>query len=425
MFSIPFRVDLQLTLWFCFVSKTIFFVLGSTTDLTPTLISILESKFGDGDTKSVKKEDVKRKMAPPITVSPSKDPRLIAGSVKLPGLSTEVPVEQVVKKSPPSKTSYVSRLKSFGLKRSNACESKEELNSDLEEAKVSKIGAEVIPKMEANKKLCSEKNGNSFDNLSPNVKRMLSSVAADDSKPLTLTQQRKSNIAGIGRSSYRTKQSNIPLMGATSKITQTGVEIVSTADIYDKPSTLTRISVRSSTPVRAKDWSPKAMLSFSPEKKVEKVEEAPAVYDVPTNPAIYDVPKANIKVENANVAALEVVSAPEKSSSTIDLKVTSANEEVHRLKVPVMVSRPLSTSSIASSSSTSSSGVQNKGGANSAYLASIESLDDHSDAEYVAKNLRSATPGTGSPLANDSGEFLFSFFNLEDFLLTVWRLHKI
>lgn len=371
------------------------FVPGSTTDLTPTLISILESKFADGD-KKVKKDDVKRKMVPPTTVSPSKDPRLIAGGVKLPGLTMETPVEQV-KKSPPSKPSYVSRLKSFGLKRSNACESKEELNSDIEETK-GKIGAEVLPKMEPNKKLCPEKN--SFDNLSPNVKRMLSSVAADDSKPLTLTQQKKSNLAGI-RSSYRTKQSNIPLMGATSKITQTGVEIVSTADIYDKPSTLTRISVRSSTPVRAKDWSPKAMLSFSPEKKGE----APTVYDVPTNPAIYDVPKANIKVETNSVVSSEVVSPSEKP---VDLKV---NEEVHRLKVPAMVTRPLSTSSIASSSSTSSSGVQNKGGANSAYLASIESLDDHSDAEYVAKNLRTVVPSTGSPLANDSGGFAFFFFN--------------
>jgi hypothetical protein len=53
---------------------------------------------------------------------------------------------------------------------------------------------------------------------------------------------------------------------------------------------------------------------------------------------------------------------------------------------PIEVTRPLSMSSIASSSSTSSSGVQNKGGVNSAYLASIESLDDHSDADMASAN---------------------------------------
>lgn len=385
-------------------------------------------------------------MAPPVSSSPSKDPRLMAGSVKLPGFQSEEPLtvtQPSVKSSPLPKMSYVSRLKSFGLKRSNACDIKEDGDQIVKEPEIVdkkvpvlnptilKINSEVVAKVESNRKQWQEKsgsvNGNSFDNLSPNVKRMLSSVGADESCSKTVTQPKKQPLAGIGRSSYRLKQSNIPLIGTTSKITQSGVEVISTADIYDKPSSsVTKINVKAGSSM--KDWSPKTMLSFSPEKKEQKLEqpdETSAVYDVPPNSsAIYDVPNGSRKVSELNetndVQAAEPVKTisvtvekastrssvvvPNVNSSFLHPKASGSTGDLARLNLPVIVTRPLSMSSIASSSSTSSSGAQNKGGANSAYLASIESLDDHSDAEYV-KNPR-INQAAGVILANDTGNLL-------------------
>lgn len=311
-------------------------------------------------------------MAPPISNSPSKDPRLIAGGVKLPGLSKdETPKERtqpqqqnVNKESPNTKMSYVSRFKSFALRKNNSNEFQDDTvqyeevissNSGASKAQaqlrlgekvvekevivteseservnvISKLNSEVIAKVESSRKHWLEKSvnsSNSFDNLSPNVKRMLNSAGGDNHCPKSsIVQPKKSGLATVGRSSCRLRQSNIPLMGATSKITQSGVEIVSTAD-YDRPSeltaSLTRINVRSNlptipgsssngsfvSPIKSSlmnrvtnEWSSATNVStFSPEKKQKKSASSDVedIYDVPLNSsAIYDVPKSNKKAD--------------------------------------------------------------------------------------------------------------------------------
>lgn len=278
------------------------------------------------------------------------------------------------------------------------------------------------------------KNETAFGNLSPNVKRMLS--GATDTTTVTFPKK----TVTTARSSMRHK-SNIPLVGATSKISQSGVQILPSMDIYDQPCSLKSFG---KTKIEEKE-SPKKIAPSKPDFKIDEVQ----TYDVPTNnkPLIYDVPNANktafeslslpyidqsielsitsndrefdiklsskdnspVKIEvKSQIPAkipkivnggtnslhrkdfesptkqlLKTEPYPEVIGSTGNLK--STEKEVVSLNPPVEVSRPLSMSSIASSSSTSSSGVQNKG-VNSAYLASIESLDDHSDADLTSAN---------------------------------------
>ncbi|XP_063543447.1 uncharacterized protein LOC134751861 isoform X2 [Cydia strobilella] len=269
-----------------------------------------------------------------------------------------------------------------------------------------------------------------FDNLSPNVKRMISSAT----ETTTLKFQRKGNSA---RTSTR-QRSNIPLFGATSKLTQSGVDILDSVEIYDQPCGVKSFGKK------VEEESP-SKLPLKPDFRIDEQ----TTYDVPTNnrPAIYDVPVANktafeslslpyidqsielsissndrefdIKLSSKDNSPQKPVKTevpsdtfpngtnslnrkdfvsksespsklaksgpyPEVVGSTGNLKTIQTKETLH--PPPIEVTRPLSMSSIASSSSTSSSGVQNKGGVNSAYLASIESLDDHSDADMASAN---------------------------------------
>lgn len=271
-----------------------------------------------------------------------------------------------------------------------------------------------------------------FDNLSPNVKRMISSAA-----DTTTVKFQKKSIGSV-RSSTR-HRSNIPLVGATSKISQSGVDILPSVEIYDQP-----IGLKSFK--KGDEESPSKSAPLKPDFRIDEQ----TTYDVPTNnrPAIYDVPSTN-KTAFESLSLPYIDQSIELSISSndreFDIKLSSKDNSpqksepkkevnevpsdtfpngtnsLHRkdfvknespsklvkttpfpevvsstgnLKVPVKeslhpppeVTRPLSMSSIASSSSTSSSGVQNKGGVNSAYLASIESLDDHSDADMVSAN---------------------------------------
>lgn len=265
--------------------------------------------------------------------------------------------------------------------------------------------------------------------LSPNVQRMIASA------PETTKLKFQKKTLNTVRTSLR--RSNIPLVGATSKISQSGVEILPSVDIHEK-----KFKEEKSEPLK-------------PEFKLDTEE----TYDVPKNnsPAIYDVPNTNktafeslslpyidqsielsitcndrefdIKVSSKDsspkkpapkvpprkgsegspakfpkVAGTNSLNRndfknegpkklaksgpyPEAIGSTGNLKSAIPEKEVVRLNPPCLeVTRPLSMSSIASSSSTSSSGAQNKGGVNSAYLASIESLDDHSDADMTSAN---------------------------------------
>ncbi|XP_063370488.1 uncharacterized protein LOC134658780 isoform X2 [Cydia amplana] len=269
-----------------------------------------------------------------------------------------------------------------------------------------------------------------FDNLSPNVKRMISSAT----ETTTLKFQRKGNNA---RTSTR-QRSNIPLFGATSKLTQSGVDILDSVEIYDQPCGIKSFGKK------VEEESP-SKLPLKPDFRIDEQ----TTYDVPTNnrPAIYDVPVANktafeslslpyidqsielsissndrefdIKLSSKDNSPQKPVKTevpsdtfpngtnslnrkdfvsksespsklaksgpyPEAVGSTGNLKTIPTKETLH--PPPIEVTRPLSMSSIASSSSTSSSGVQNKGGVNSAYLASIESLDDHSDVDMASAN---------------------------------------
>lgn len=396
------------------------FLSGSTTDLTPTLIGIYDSLLEPP--KSLRPETNRLETAkdarndPPVQkdlqnnmtkgnesvlASPPKDPSRIAGSVKLPIATI-------------NKTSlYNLRTKSDN----NGANEKCELSSEVKVQRTFK-----------------EKE-TAFDNLSPNVKRMISSAA----ETTTLKFQKKS--VTVGRSS--TRRCNIPLVGATSKISQSGLDILPSVEIYDQP-----------TGLKVNNDSTAKTIPLKPEFKID---DEQTTYDVPTNnmPAIYDVPNPNktafeslslpfidqsielsissndrefdpkispksplkpeikhstpevspvklpksvnngtnslhrkdfvVKTEGSPNKLLKSRPYPEAVASTGNLKMIQ-EKEVIRLNPPIEVTRPLSMSSIASSSSTSSSGVQNKGGVNSAYLASIESLDDHSDVDVTSAN---------------------------------------
>lgn len=321
------------------------------------------------------------------------------------------------------KLSNTSALYSMNFKSDQNVGDKCDLTSDQNSASVQKVRTFKDIKSET-----------AFGNLSPNVKRMISSATE------TTTVKFQKKPFTTGRSSMRHK-SNIPLVGATSKISQSGVQILPSMEIYDQPCSLKNFGKPKSEEIEFN----KKIASIKPDCKIEEVQ----TYDVPTNnrPLIYDVPNANKtafeslslpyidqsielsissndrefdiklsskdnspvktdvksqipakipKIVNDGTNSLhrkdfespskqfsKTESYPEVIGSTGNLK--SSEKEVIRLNPPVEVSRPLSMSSIASSSSTSSSGVQNKG-VNSAYLASIESLDDHSDADLTSAN---------------------------------------
>lgn len=364
-----------------------------------------EETKDNANRQQFKAKDVKTDSENNVEKPASKDPTKIIGSVKL-------PIATINKSS-----LYSSRTKSD----ENGASEKSEFSSDTtKDAKLQRTFRET---KETN-----------FGYLSPNVKRMISGAT----ETTTLKFQKKT-VTGV-RSSTRHK-SNIPLVGATSKISQSGVEILSSVDIYDQPCSMKSFNKRIEETTQIKP-------DF-------KLNEEQTTYDVPTNnrPAIYDVPaanknafeslslpyidqsielsitsndrefdiklsskdnspqkpKANIspKASPAKIPKMEGTNSlhrndfknesplklmksqpyPEAIGSTGNLKTAIPEKEVIRLNPPVVeVSRPLSMSSIASSSSTSSSGVQNKGGVNSAYLASIESLDDHSDADMTSAN---------------------------------------
>ncbi|XP_048000214.1 uncharacterized protein LOC125237242 isoform X2 [Leguminivora glycinivorella] len=369
--------------------------MGSTTDLTPTLIGIYDSLL---EPKSLRPEASALEKAkdarndPPVDLmieEPPKDPAKMVGSVKLPIAAVN---------------------KSSLYKRCNG-------DSDTSE-KVQRTFKDKVSET------------STFDYLSPNVKRMISSA----SETTTVKFQRKGNNA---RSSTR-QRSNIPLFGATSKLTQSGVDILDSVEIYDQPCGMKSFGKK------IEEESP-SKLPLKPDFRIDEQ----TTYDVPTNnrPAIYDVPVANktafeslslpyidqsielsissndrefdIKLSSKDNSPQKPVKTevpsdtfpngtnslnrkdfvsksespsklaksgpyPEVVGSTGNLKTLPAKDTLH--PPPIEVTRPLSMSSIASSSSTSSSGVQNKGGVNSAYLASIESLDDHSDADMASAN---------------------------------------
>lgn len=381
------------------------------------------------------------------------DPSKIAGSVKLPGLGmlnksslytirTKVGSANESDNNGAIDPSFDSVKCSFTSSDSSVLVAKSTLfkMAQTNVNKIEKPASDVVTST------------NTFDNLSPNVKRMISS-ATETSKTNTLKFQKKTT--GFVRNSVRGHRSNIPLVGATSKISQSGVEILPSVEIYDQPCAVKKTSKNTSEEDKAisSDTAAK-IIPIKAEFRLET--DALATYDVPMNnkPAIYDVPSSNNKTAFESLSlpyidqSIELSittndrefdtklnskdnspdkpsnatqeSSPTKFSSTItnggtnslhrkdfvnknespskplkaapfpesigstgNLKLYNLPEkEPERLQPPsVEVSRPLSMSSIASSSSTSSSGVQNKGGVNSAYLASIESLDDHSDAD--------------------------------------------
>uniref|UniRef100_A0A2H1W4J7 SFRICE_023251 n=1 Tax=Spodoptera frugiperda TaxID=7108 RepID=A0A2H1W4J7_SPOFR len=406
------------------------YTLRSTTDLTPTLIGIYDSLLEPG--KSLRPEASRLETAkdarndPPvdkvyedieIKEETKIDDTMITGGIKL-----------------PIATYNKSSLYSIRTKSDNNGASDD---VDVDKCKV--LNESSLSKIQ--KTFKEMKQETTFDNLSPNVKRMISGAT----ETTTLKFQKKT--VNVGRSSMRHK-SNIPLVGATSKISQSGVEILPSVDIYDQPCAIKNFTKSKSEEIE----SPVITTPLKPEFKIDDAQ----TYDVPTNnrPAIYDVPVVNNKTafeslslpyidqsielsitsndrefdiklsskdnspmkpmpkspvqspakipkltegtnslhrkdfvnknESPSKLLSKTVPYPETVGSTGNLK--TCEKEVIRLNPPVEVSRPLSMSSIASSSSTSSSGVQNKGGVNSAYLASIESLDDHSDADMTSAN---------------------------------------
>ncbi|CAG9572942.1 unnamed protein product [Danaus chrysippus] len=399
--------------------------MSSTTDLTPTLIGIYDSLLEP--TKSLRpgttcpetakdarndpplRENIMTEKKDKMVASPQKDPAKLAGSVKL-------PIATVNKSS-----LYTLRTNNNGAEK----------NDDKEVQTVKETKQETSI-------------------LSPNVKRMISSA----SETSTLKFQKKT--ISVGRSS--TRRCNIPLVGATSKISQSGVDILPSMEIYEQPIGL--------KPVHHE--SPAKTIQIKPEFKID---EEQTTYDVPTNnrPAIYDVPNPKTAFESLSLPYIDQsielsissndrefdtklsskdnspmkpepkTSTPESSPAKIP-KTLSGTNSLHRkdfvpktsspkltktgypetivstgnlkmihekdsirLNPPIEVTRPLSMSSIASSSSTSSSGVQNKGGVNSAYLASIESLDDHSDAD-TSRNGSSNFMNNAGVLKNAASE---------------------
>ncbi|XP_068624391.1 uncharacterized protein [Battus philenor] len=424
---------------------------GSTTDLTPTLIGIYDSLLEPA--KSLRPEASRLETAkdarndPPVSdqthimtdktkdeinnsevsKSPPKDPSKIAGSVKL-------PIATLNKSS-----LYYIRTNSDnnGASESNKSDLTPSDNILVKEQKMQRTFKETKQLSDVS----------AFDNLSPNVKRMISSA----SETTTLKFQKKS--ISTMRPSAR-HRCNIPLVGATSKISQSGLEILPSVEIYDQPCGLKSLP---KTVTEDTYDSPSKKVVPKPEFRIETDQ----TYDVPTNnrPAIYDVPNSNktafeslslpyidqsielsittndrefdIKLSSKETSPLKPEAKPSLEESPVKLAKTDTNlgtsslhrknvsitkdsiqkqllktgpypeaigstgnlkscaipdKEVIRLNPPtVEVTRPLSMSSIASSSSTSSSGVQNKG-VNSAYLASIESLDDHSDVDMTSAN---------------------------------------
>ncbi|GBP79345.1 hypothetical protein EVAR_99569_1 [Eumeta japonica] len=428
---------------------------GSTTDLTPTLIGIYDSFLNPAKTSrevtsrfDLSPKDARNDPPPEPTPSeqktkekpsndhknnvdategtesrhPPKDPSKIAGSVRLPGLAT--------------------------MNKSSLYPLKNKLQSDKDCAEIVKCNLSssdtsvLVTKKTSQLRTFKDKvpDVTHFDNLSPNVKRMISS-ASETNKSNGLIFQKK-NVSLIRSSVRGNKLSNIPLVGATSKISQSGVEILPSVEIYDRPSAFKATK----QPAGAAN-DPQTKNATVTEFKVEEE----VTYDVPTNNrlAIYDVPNNNktafeclslpyidqsIEVSSSandrefdvklssndnspdksvksaspegtpskipktmqtngtnslhrkdfvgkNESPIRINPYPDSTASTGNLKLCDKD----RLQAPAMeVPRPLSMSSIASSSSTSSSGVQNKGGVNSAYLASIESLDDHSDADITS-----------------------------------------
>ncbi|CAH0598715.1 unnamed protein product [Chrysodeixis includens] len=399
---------------------------GSTTDLTPTLIGIYDSLLEPS--KSLRPETGPLETAkdarndPPVEATATKETKqdistiegqkMITGGVKLPITSFN------------KSSLYSNRTKSDNVGASDELDKCNAVSDSL--LKIQRTFKEM-------------KQETTFDNLSPNVKRMISSATETS----TLKFQKKT--VNVGRASMRHK-TNIPLVGATSKISQSGVEILPSVEIYDQPCAIKSLNKSKSEEIE----SPKAV-PLKPEFKIDDAQ----TYDIPTNnrPAIYDVPVVNnktafeslslpyidqsielsitsndrefdIKLSSKDNSPLKPIPKspirspvkipvtegtnslhrkdfvnksesptkllsktgpyPEAVGSTGNLK--TCEKEVIRLNPAVEVSRPLSMSSIASSSSTSSSGVQNKGGVNSAYLASIESLDDHSDADMTSAN---------------------------------------
>ncbi|KPJ17622.1 Pleckstrin-likey domain-containing family G member 1 [Papilio machaon] len=417
---------------------------GSTTDLTPTLIGIYDSLLEPD--KSLRPEANPLETAkdarndPPvpdqthimtdktkdevnntnISRSPPKDPSKIIGGVKLP----------IATLNKSSLYNIRTNSDNNGASESNKRDLTTSDNVLVKDHKLLRTYKETKQLSETT----------TFDNLSPNVKRMISSA----SETTTLKFQKKS--VSTLRSSTR-HRCNIPLVGATSKISQS-------VEIYDQPSGLKNIPKAAS---EDNYESPSKIVAVKPDFRIETDQ----TYDIPTNnrPAIYDVPNSNktafeslslpyidqsielsitsndrefdIKLsskecspqkleprsspeaspakspkllnvgtnslhrrnlipgkENVQNQLMKTGPYPESVGSTGNLKSCAVPEkEIPRLNPPtVEVTRPLSMSSIASSSSTSSSGVQNKGGVNSAYLASIESLDDHSDVDMTSAN---------------------------------------
>ncbi|XP_059045735.1 uncharacterized protein LOC131841436 [Achroia grisella] len=425
-------------------------IFGSSTDLTHTVIGIYDSLLEPG--KSLRPEESRLETAkdarndPPVeqnikdtmtnedvnvefSISDKRpvDPSRLAGSVKL-------PIAAINKSS-----LYNNRTKSDKNGASD------ELN------KCNNISSDTVSKdsqIQRSFKETKFSDMSTFDKLSPNVKRMISSAT----ETTTLKFQRKT--VNVARSSTRHK-SNIPLVGATSKISQSGVEILPTMEIYDQPSDLRNIG-------KLRTGNSNQVLPKTADTEINiKSDNDEVCYDVPKNncPIIYDVPSVKNKTAfeslslpyidqsielsistndrefDTNLSSKEnspqktetkspspeaspakfpkvnrgtnslcrkdftrlessakklskTETYPEEIGSTGNLKSCAVTDkDATRLNAPsVEVSRPLSMSSIASSSSTSSSGVQNKGGVNSAYLASIESLDDHSDADMTSAN---------------------------------------
>lgn len=459
--------------------SNIMFVLltGSTTDLTPTLIGIYDSllepknsgpevsrfdltakddrndppldpKPPDDSKQEHSTEETMKNMNDQIkiAISPPKEPLKVTEGVKLAGFSS-------INKS----SLYTLRTKVDSAKDSDNHGASNETFDSVKSVLSSSDSTFLHSKSNIYKpNVRGFKNDkvsditappNAFDNLSPNVKRMISS-ATETSTGIKF-QRKPVNAV---RSSIRGYKSNIPLVGATSKISQSGVEILPSVEIYDQPC----VKTQSEHVENDKSVSSDSPAKIVPLKAEFRLETDHTTYDVPTNKqAIYDVPTHNNKTAFESLSlpyidqSIELsiasndrefdtklsskdnspdksrspkVSTPERSPSKIpnavpncgtnslhrkdfvnkqdssdgntypdtigstgNLKLCAVPEKEERLNPPtVEVSRPLSMSSIASSSSTSSSGVQHKGGVNSAYLASIESLDDNSDADITS-----------------------------------------
>lgn len=432
---------------------------GSTTDLAPSLIGIYDSLLEPSKKQDFVQVETAKDARNDPPVKPERKPKeeikvikTAADNITKDIDKAEAIVEETRRKNPtmiagsvklPIATVNKSSLYSLRTKSDQISESDGKYDLTCSDSSIM---------VKDNQRTFREtKTDISLGTLSPNVQRMISSAT----ETTTLKFQKKT--LNTARSSTRHK-SNIPLVGATSKISQSGVEILPTVDIHEN--------------VKYKEEKPE------PVKPDFKLNDTEATYDVPKNnrPAIYDVPNTNktafeslslpyidqsielsitcndrefdIKVSSKDTSPQKPAPKvpPRKSSegspakfpkvagtnslhrndfkndspkklaksgpypeaigSTGNLKTCAVPEkEVVRLNPPCTeVTRPLSMSSIASSSSTSSSGVQNKGGVNSAYLASIESLDDHSDADIISANGSNNFVNSAGMLVNSISE---------------------